>query len=115
MNSILVATIICPHCHAELEAERDVCPHCRTSLRKGAGNGEGAGKQNHVLDRPWILLVLLLHVGLLGVPIYLRTRYSLKTRILICLASVAYTVFVVWFIFVVGSYIYRQFTGAEGG
>jgi uncharacterized protein YbaR (Trm112 family) len=114
MNSILVATIICPNCHAELEAYREACPHCRTSLRVSperstARKSEEGSKP--VLDRPWIIAVLLLHLGFLGIPLYWKSSYSVSTRIMICLVSVVYTVFAVGFILLVGSYILRQFRG----
>jgi uncharacterized protein YbaR (Trm112 family) len=114
MNSILVATIICPNCHAELEVHRESCPHCQTSLRVSNANstvGGSAEEQRRVLDRPWVIAVLLLHVGFLGIPMYWKTRYSVGTRLMICLLSVAYTLFAVGVIVGVGSWLYRVFTG----
>jgi hypothetical protein len=49
-------------------------------------------------DNPWALLVLVLHVGFLGIPLYWKTRYSLPVRLLIILASIVYTLAAVWFI-----------------
>ena len=114
MNSILVATVICPHCQAELESHRETCPHCRTWLRVGDANLAAGGSeedQKRVLDRPWVITVLLLHVGFLGIPLYWKTRYSVRTRVVICLLSVAYTAFAVGVIVGVGTYLYRQLTG----
>ena len=39
-----------------------------------------------VMDRPWVIVVLLLHVGFLGIPIYWKTKYPLSTRLWICVA-----------------------------
>lgn len=114
MNSILVATVICPQCRAELEVQCEKCPHCRTSLRVIDANSAMGGsdeEQRRVVDRPWVIAVLLLHVGLLGIPVYWKTRYSVGTRVMICLLSVAYTLFAVGFIVTVGSWLYRVFTG----
>jgi hypothetical protein len=49
--------------------------------------------QSTIIDRPWLIVVVLLHVGFLGIPLYWRTSYTRTTRLLICLASIAYTVF----------------------
>jgi hypothetical protein len=108
MNSSLVTTVICPHCHAEIDARRDICPHCSKPLHVGT---QGGVTDARVIDRPWILAVLLLHVGFLGIPIYWKTNYSVATRLLVCAASIVYTVSAVWFIVVVGSWLYRQFMG----
>ncbi|MEM1070429.1 MAG: hypothetical protein AAGG48_06655 [Planctomycetota bacterium] len=53
-----------------------------------------------VMDRPWVIVVLLLHVGFLGIPIYWKTKYSVGTRVWICVASIVYTVAAVAFIIV---------------
>lgn len=45
-----------------------------------------------LLDRPWFIVVLILHVGFLGIPLYWRTKYSLGVRVMIVVASIAYTV-----------------------
>ena len=51
-----------------------------------------------VMDRPWAIILLLLHVGFLGIPIYWKTKYSVSTRIWIIIASIVYTVGAVVFI-----------------
>jgi hypothetical protein len=51
-----------------------------------------------VMDRPWAIILLLLHVGFLGIPIYWKTNYSVATRLWIILASIVYTVGAVVFI-----------------
>lgn len=116
MNSILVETIICPHCHAELKVHHETCPYCHTSLTTASTHSaiERDDPQS-VLDRPWIIAVLLLHVGFLGIPLYWKTRYSVATRVMICLLSVVYTVFAVGVIVGVGSYIYQRYQQLFGG
>jgi hypothetical protein len=110
MKSILVPTIVCPRCHAELDVHKELCPHCHSSLVVSDSTKllTGDEERQKVLDRPWVIAVLLLHVGLLGIPIYWKTSYSVQTRLLICLLSVVYTVFAVGFIVSVGSYLYRK-------
>lgn len=66
------------------------------SVNENASSGRSELMQ--VMDRPWVIIVLLLHVGLLGIPVYLKTKYSLGTRIWICIASIVYTVAAVAFI-----------------
>ena len=51
-----------------------------------------------VMDRPWAIILLLLHVGFLGIPIYWKTKYSVSTRVWIIIASIVYTVGAVVFI-----------------
>ena len=58
-----------------------------------------------VMDRPWVIVVLLLHVGFLGIPVYWKTKYSVSTRIWICVASIVYTVGAVVFIVVMLKWI----------
>jgi hypothetical protein len=114
-NSTLIATIICPDCHAELEAHRERCPHCHTTLRVSTASPQaGAADEERlrILDRPWMIAVLVLHVGFLGIPLYWKTRYSVGTRLAICVLSVLYTVFAVGVIVGVGSYLYRVVSGA---
>ena len=114
MNSILVQTIVCPGCQAELGVHCEICPNCRTPQRAPVANGldgEQRDESPRTLDRPWVIVVLLLHVGFLGIPLYWKTRYALGTRVLICVISVAYTVFAVGFIGLVGSWLWRVFTG----
>lgn len=55
-------------------------------------------KLKQLFDNPWALLVLVLHVGFLGIPLYWKTKYSLPVRLLIIVASIVYTMAAVWFI-----------------
>ena len=55
-------------------------------------------KLKRLVNNPWALLVLVLHVGLLGIPLYWKTKYSLTVRLLIILASIVYTLVAVWLI-----------------
>lgn len=80
MDATNVTTIICPDCGAELAPTSKTCEHCA-----------GTAKQP-LLSRPWIIVVLMLHVGLLGIPLYWKTTYSLGVRLLLVAASIIYTV-----------------------
>jgi len=51
-----------------------------------------ADSKSTVIDRPWVILVVLLHVGFLGIPLYWKANYSRNVRLAICVASVVYTV-----------------------
>ena len=104
MEAETIDTIICPGCHAELAASDEVCSQC------GAATTDKRPPEE-LINRPWVLIVLMLHVGLLGIPFYWKTKYSVGTRLLIILASIAYTVFAVTFIIWMLGYISRAFWG----
>ena len=91
MEAETVDTIICPGCSAELAAADDVCAQCGapTTVK---------GRPQELINRPWVIVILMLHVGLLGIPVYWKPKYSLGTRLLIVLASIVYTVAAVIFI-----------------
>jgi len=103
MKAASVDTIICPQCSAELPVDAQACAHCGSSTELSA-----TSNAQRLLDRPWFLLILILHVGLLGIPAYWKTKYSLGVRLLIVLASIAYTVFAVGVIFWIGAYLLRS-------
>lgn len=54
-----------------------------------------AQRLKELVEQPWILLVLVLHVGVLGIPVYWKLNYPLTARLLIILGSIAYTIFAV--------------------
>ncbi|MEE2935522.1 MAG: hypothetical protein VYA84_05950 [Planctomycetota bacterium] len=60
-----------------------------------------------VMDRPWAIILLLLHVGFLGIPIYWKTNYSVATRVWISVASIVYTVAALAFIFFTLRWIFQ--------
>lgn len=60
-----------------------------------------------VMDRPWAIILLLLHVGFLGIPIYWKTNYSVATRVWISVASIVYTVAASAFIFFTLRWIFQ--------
>jgi len=68
----------------------------RTSLRNDI---------QRLLNRPWMLVVVVLHLGFLGIPLYWKTRYSVGTRIGIIVLSILYTVGAVIFIIAMIRYI----------
>src|SRR5688572_4613135 len=96
MNPVLVSSIICPRCYTELSADSETCSHCGTSLRtQPAARQTEVVDQGRIIDRPWLIGIVLLHIGFLGIPLYWKTSYSVGARIAICLLSIAYTVFAV--------------------
>lgn len=116
MNSILVPTIICPGCGAELGAHVEICPRCHSPVQTVPGGGaprplSSQAAPTPALDKPWVLVILVLHVGFLGIPLYWKTHHSVRTRLMICLASVLYTVFAVGAIGLIGGWLIRQFRG----
>ncbi len=74
-------------------------------------NGETPPRSEvmQLMDRPWVIIVLLLHVGFLGIPIYWKTKYSVGVRLGIIVASIAYTLFAVVFIVLMLRWIARVF------
>ncbi len=92
MEPNLVVSIVCPACGTELKPTDDVCHRCGA---KTSVNAPVDDPQSRLIDRPWLLVVVLLHVGLLGIPLYWRTKYSAPVRLGIIVASIAYTLFVV--------------------
>jgi len=97
MDAFHVTTILCPDCGAELRPTDEACEQCgRTTARPAAT--ESKEKLKQLLDRPWVIVVLMLHVGLLGIPVYWKTNYSLGARLTMVIASIVYTVGAVAFI-----------------
>lgn len=50
-------------------------------------------------DRPWVIIVLILHLGVLGIPAYWKTNYSVQARLVMVAASIVYTIFAVTVIY----------------
>ncbi|MDA1055567.1 MAG: hypothetical protein O3C40_34665 [Planctomycetota bacterium] len=111
MDTVHIATIICPDCGAELAPASETCEQCGATTSKPRSS-ESKEKLRQLLDRPWVIVVLILHVGLLGIPLYWRTNYSLGTRLAMVIASIVYTVGAVAFIvMMVRRLIYMVFGG----
>lgn len=91
MGDFHVTTIICPGCGAELRPTDEACERCGDMAAKPTLASSRA-RLKQLLDRPWVIVVLMLHVGLLGIPIYWKTNYSLGVRLLLVIASIVYTV-----------------------
>ena len=84
---------VCPECNATLAPTADVCPRCHAALGRPAQHKRTDA--DRLIDRPWLIVVLLLHLGVLGIPLYWSTRYSIGVRTLIVLASIVYTILAV--------------------
>ena len=98
MDSYSVETMICPSCHADLPADAERCVRCGSSTRPSNGSDElgRPGEQAERLrDRPWLLTILLLHLGVFGIPLYWQARYSRNIRIGIVIVSILYTILVI--------------------
>jgi hypothetical protein len=93
----MITNVICPRCATEVDAKAVRCTRCGANL-DGTVEPVIMATVAHarpLTDRPWFILIVLLHVGLLGIPYYWKTGYSLRARWLMCFASVAYTIFAV--------------------
>ncbi len=107
MDAADLNSIICPRCGADLPPTVAICSHCGGSTLADRSQPKSNQHLTQLLDRPWVLVVLLLHVGLLGIPIYWRTKYSLPTRLLLVVGSIAYTVTVVALVILILRWIGR--------
>ena len=90
----MITTVICPRCQSETEARAQFCPRCGASLIR-YGQPAPTSANQRITDRPWFIVLVLLHVGFLGIPYFLKTNYSLRARWLMCIASIAYTLIAV--------------------
>jgi len=95
-ESAVVAQIVCPLCHTMIDATTDVCHQCGAHTEGKTLQADP--KTTRLIDRPWLILLVILHVGILGIPVYWRTRHSVPARLMLILLSGIYTVFAVWFI-----------------
>jgi hypothetical protein len=91
-DSLSVETIICPNCYAELSAAADVCKHCGSSTSGPAG--KAAWNTPRLRDKPWLMTILVLHLGAFGIPLYWKARYPRSVRLTIAVVSILYTIFV---------------------
>src|SRR5690349_4189573 len=86
----------CPTCGENISRTSAECPRCRTPRALDAEILRDP--PTPMLDRPWVLLVLILHLGLLGIPVYWKSHHSLSARIGMVVFSIVYTIFAVWVI-----------------
>jgi hypothetical protein len=93
METMAVNRIVCPQCEALLEPSAHRCPYCGapTTITPIAP----ARPTRRLFDRPWVVLIVLLHVGVLGIPYYWKTPYPVAVRAGLVFLSVCYTVFAV--------------------
>lgn len=97
--------MFCPRCQIQLSESVTQCPRCGVPCEPIL---VAEPVDSRLIDEVWVLVIIVLHLGCLGIPLYLVTRYSLTTRWLICLVSILYTLFVIWFVLAVGTYLWRQ-------
>ena len=76
---------------AELPAAADLCDRCGAST---SGDHQEVAERP-LRDRPWVMTILLLHLGVFGIPLYWKASYSRNTRILVVILSIVYTLLVV--------------------
>ncbi|MFV1966299.1 MAG: hypothetical protein ACC628_12820 [Pirellulaceae bacterium] len=91
-QATVVDTIVCPKCNRTLDASAEDCPYCYTPT---ADKSSARTTHQRLVDRPWLIIVVLLHLGVLGIPLYWNTRYSVRTRLIIVLVSLLYTIFAI--------------------
>jgi predicted amidophosphoribosyltransferase len=103
MESYSVTSIVCPNCTTDLDPSDDICHQCGANTSSGVETRDGS--RGRLIDRPWLLIVVLLHVGLLGIPMYWKTKYSTRVRLVIIAVSIAYTIFSLVIIIGMGMYI----------
>lgn len=84
----LAAEIICPQCASTLDAAADGCPYCGCVTTAAPP----PARVKPLIDRPWLIALAILHVGVLGIPLYWKTSYSLSTRLLLVGVSIVYTI-----------------------
>lgn len=108
MEAQTVTTIVCRQCHAELDVSAVVCYDCGTSTNEDEPLKTQTIDKQRLLDRPWFLFILVLHVGFLGIPAYWKTNYSVTTRLFIVAASIVYTVvavaIIIWWLMQLARY-----------
>ncbi len=73
---------------------------------------ESKEKLKRLLNQPWALVVLILHVGFLGIPLYWKTKYSVGIRLMMIVVSIVYTVGAVALIVWMLRWIYRLAFGS---
>ena len=110
MDAVRVTTIQCPNCGAALRPTDVACRQCGHTMARPAATDSKA-KLKQLLDRPWVLVVLILHVAFLGIPVYWKTNYSLGARLFMVVASIVYTVGAVAFIVVMLRWLIHLVTG----
>jgi len=108
MDQEFIGTIVCPHCGVEVSPDATLCPQCGCGLIVAGADASVDPQQNRLRDEPWFILVLLLHLGVLGIPFYLVTRYSLVVRLALVVASILYTLFVIAAVILVGAFLWRE-------
>jgi hypothetical protein len=97
--------MLCPRCHTAIVESVGSCPQCRQACEPVL---QAEPVNARLIDEGWLIVLVLLHLGCLGIPLYLMTRYSLTTRLALVLVSILYTALVVVVTIAVGSYIWRQ-------
>jgi hypothetical protein len=98
VDAYSIDSIVCPSCQAALDVSADVCPRCGAATtvdRTGAALASRPRKKGRLIDKPWLIVIVMLHVGFLGIPMYWRTNYSVATRLWLVAASIAYTLLAV--------------------
>jgi hypothetical protein len=92
-----------------LDAHLNHCTHCGRPTT--AASCEPAPAQS-LIDRPWVIVLTMLHVGFLGIPLYWHTRYSTRVKLAMIAASILYTIGAVAGIVWGCVYIWRMVHGA---
>ena len=105
MESYTVMSIVCPGCGADLDPTADICEACGARTTTGQPL---VAPPKPLMDRPWLLVVVLLHVGVLGIPLYWKANYPAHVRLGVIAASIVYTIFALVVILWGGKFIIDQ-------
>ncbi|MBI2480700.1 MAG: hypothetical protein HYV60_19355 [Planctomycetia bacterium] len=110
MNAGNGTTVICTECGTRLPATADICLQCGGTIAKHQATESKEGLKQ-LLDRPWVIVVLILHVGFLGIPVYWKTNYSLGARLFMVVTSIVYTVSAVALLVLMLQWLIHRFIG----
>lgn len=83
----------CSRCEAQLSDGAERCDYCGALVKRQAASA--AERDRRLMENPWVMLILVLHLGVLGIPLYWRAKYSPAQRWLVIAGSIAWTLFVV--------------------
>lgn len=105
MEPVLVNTVICPACGAELAAAMQECDRCgsQTSGSNGAGKTDGSAvsSQQKVIDKPWVVLGLLFGVAAgFALPFLWKSNaFSRFWKAVLTVIVAFYTILILWLIY----------------
>ncbi len=102
MNELIVASVLCDHCGGERPLESDGCPECEARHVPAVARRARACILPPSLERPWVVLAILLCAGPIGLPlVWLSSRFSKLAKIGLTvgfvLLTVIFPIVLVWY------------------